>query len=378
MPEPFKEQFSLALIKNMADCFAQAHQDFAHDEFIKAASHKLHSLELKQRSKQITQAMHQCLPKDFGHSARILLSSLCPMQDPNHVSQLQEHAHLLKAWPIMPMADYVASFQHSHFTLCMELLYEMTQRFSVEFAIRFLLIEQQEKTLKILKQWVNDESEHVRRLVSEGTRPRLPWGIQLTEFVKDPSPVLPLLEALKDDNSEYVRRSVANNLNDIAKDHPHLLIKIANAWLVDADDARTRLVRHACRTLFKQSHPEALALFGFFPLSLTPPQLSLKQSSVHIGKSIEFALTLSSSSNSAQRVMLDYVIYHQKANGKHTPKVFKWKVLTLAPHQTIHLNKAHSFKLVTTRKYYAGEHRLSVLLNGKEFANSSFCLLPEK
>lgn len=375
MPEPFKNRFSLILITQMADCFAKADASFQKKDFVALAANNIENLELKQRSEQICMAMQRYLPEDFEKSAKILLESLCPMTSAHNVSDNREHAHLLKNWAVMPMADYVASYRHTHFELCIQLLYEMTQRFTAEFAIRHLLMEQQDKTLALLKTWLVDSSEHVRRLVSEGTRPRLPWGIQLSEFIRDPNPILPLLEALKDDPSEYVRRSVANNLNDIAKDHPQLVIAIAQKWLVNASKARIRLIKHACRTLFKQAHPEALALFGFLPVRMKAVDLFLGQSSINMGESIDIELSLRSNNSKAQNIMLDYVVYHKKANGKLLPKVFKWKVLTLDPNQTLRLCKTHSFKAVTTRKYYAGEQRIAVLINGKTYGLTSFQLL---
>lgn len=372
MPDPFKNRFSIALIEQMANCFCDAYAAFDRDGFVQQASEQLEALELKQRSAQITRALHSYLPADFALSAKILLDCLSPMQTPNRVSELPEHAHLLKGWAIMPMADYAASHGQTHFTLSMQLMYEMTQRFSAEFAIRYLIVNKPAQTLAMLSQWLNDSSEHVRRLISEGTRPRLPWGIQLGEFVRDPAPILPLLEALKDDPSEYVRRSVANNLNDIAKDHPDVVIAISKRWLASAKKQRQKLIRHACRSLFKQGHAEALAMFGFAPASLSKVSLKLSKSQIAMGDNITMQLTLTTSSDKAQRIMLDYQVYHQKANGKLIAKVFKWKVFELAANETLTLFKRHSVKAVTTRKYYPGEHLISVLINGKEYAQSGF------
>ncbi|WP_371194022.1 DNA alkylation repair protein [Glaciecola sp. SC05] len=375
MPEAFKHRFSFALIGQMADCFAHFSEAFDREGFVGHASRDLDKLELKQRSAQITQAMQRYLPQDFVKSAEILLASLSPMQTPAQISVLPEHDHLLKGWAIMPMADYAALCGQAHFDVAMRLMYEMTQRFSSEFAIRYLLLNEPERTISRLGQWLTDSSEHVRRLISEGTRPRLPWGLQLGEFVRDPAPILPLLEALKDDPSEYVRRSVANNLNDIAKDHPQLVIELSSRWLKNATKDRTKLVRHACRTLLKQGNPEALALFGFMPANLKSVSLSLSSHHVQFDKSVSVRLELQAAAGEAQQIMLDYVVYHKKANGKLLPKVFKWKVLSLQSNQSLIIDKTHSFKPVTTRKYHEGEHKIAVLINGKEFARTPFDLL---
>ncbi len=166
----------------------------------------------------------------------------------------------------MPMAHYVGLRGHDHFDLSMTLLKAFTKRFSSEFGIRFFLLDDPEQTLSVLKQWTKDEDKHVRRLVSEGSRPRLPWAMRLPLFIKDPAPVIVLLELLKDDNDEYVRRSVANNLNDIAKDHPSVVADIAGQWMQGADKQRQQLIRHACRTLIKQGNKKVLRVFGFKPV----------------------------------------------------------------------------------------------------------------
>lgn len=380
MPEPYKNVFSVAVIEQMASCFKQADATFAYSDFINAASHDLDNLELKQRSEQIVEAMRRFLPEDFVKSSKILLASLKPMQNHDVVSEAKEHAWQLSGWSVMPLADYVARDYvarngHADFDLSMRLLYEMTQRFTAEFAIRYFIIESPEQTLKYLHQWTQDSSEHVRRLVSEGTRPRLPWGIQLKDFVENPSAILPLLEALKDDPSEYVRRSVANNLNDIAKDHPDIVVKVCKAWLKGASKERMRLIKHACRTLFKQGMPEALALLGFHPVKVGDVELVLSAQELAFDNSLQISVAFTSHAKLKQSIMLDYVVYHKKANGKLLPKVFKWKSFEMQVGERIAFDKKHSFKPISTRKYYAGEHRISILLNGEEFGMETFHLV---
>ncbi|WP_395338317.1 DNA alkylation repair protein [Ningiella sp. W23] len=375
MPEPFKHKLSQDLVRNMADCFE--HPGFDKQGFIERACSDLDELELKARSEHIVLAMHEYLPDDFSLASEVLLASLRPMKAPDTVSKDDAHTTMLADWSIMPMADYVGIYGQAHFDLAIDVLFEMTKRFSSEFAIRHFLVQQQERTLKALALRLNDESEHVRRLISEGTRPRLPWGMQLRAFVKNPSPLLPLLEALKDDSSEYVRRSVANNLNDIAKDHPELVVQIGEKWLQDANENRTRLVRHALRTLFKKGEPEALALFGFHPPKLGDVHLRLPKTHVSFGGELYFSVQIRSESMNSepQKIMLDYVVYHQKSNGQLSPKVFKWKVVDLKANETLELSKTHSFKAVTTRKYYCGEHKLALLVNGQETPAHSFSLV---
>ncbi|WP_395173377.1 hypothetical protein [Roseibium alexandrii] len=172
--------------------------------------------------------------------------------------------------------------------------------------------------------WTQDPNVHVRRLVSEGTRPRLPWGMRLHRLIEDPSSTVPLLEALKDDREEYVRRSVANHLNDIAKDHPALVSDIAANWLKNATPQREKLVRHACRSLIKNGYEPALRAFGLNAPEIHLADLSIEREQVRFGSSLSFSVALKSTATRSQDLIIDYVLHFRKANGKLAPKVFKW------------------------------------------------------
>jgi 3-methyladenine DNA glycosylase AlkC len=254
----------------------------------------------------------------------------------------------------------------------MTLLKEMTKRSSSEFGIRFLLIEDPERALSTMEKWTCDPSHHVRRLVSEGTRPRLPWAMRLPVFIEDPAPLLPLLESLRDDGSEYVRRSVANNLNDIAKDHPDVVAKVARKWLRKAGKDRERLVRHACRTLVKQGHKETLAALGYRPPEVNLESLRILTPTVSFGDALLFEVTLSSTSERSQPLIIDYAVHHRKANGATTPKVFKWKTITLAEKTSHTAKRKHGMRKITTRRYHPGEHRLEIIINGVSFGSWGF------
>lgn len=197
---------------------------------------------------------------------------------------------------------------------------------------------------------------------------------QLPMFIKDPLPVIELLERLKDDESAYVRRSVANNLNDIAKDHPDLVAEIASRWMNDASKERTQLTRHACRTLLKNGHQKTLRVFGFKPQKLTQESLNILTPNVEFGKSLQFTLSITSNAKKSQSLMIDYIIHHQKANGKTTPKVFKWKTTTLPPNETLTATKSHPFKKITTRVYHPGLHTLEIMINGISIGTADFQL----
>lgn len=373
MPEPFKNFFNLGVIKSMGKQFSLQWPKFDQKAFIKAASKNLDDLELKERSSQITSAMASFLPDDFEHAGEIILSSLAPVNGSDGQSS-EKKISGLEGWAIMPMTNFVGLHGHSNFDLSMTLLKEMTKRFSSEFDIRFFLIKEPKRTLSVLKKWTSDPSEHVRRLVSEGTRPRLPWAMRLPKFVEDPTPILPLLETLKDDDEEYVRRSVANNLNDIAKDHPDLVARIAKRWLKGASKNRERLVRHACRTLIKQGHKGSLKALGYGQPNVELIKLKVLTPKVFFGEALKFELEIRSISKQTQQLVIDYAIYHRKANGSTSPKVFKWKTLMLEANSNLVAEKKHSIKKISTRVYYPGIHKVEILINGISFGEKNFGL----
>jgi len=373
MPEPFKNLFNETVIKDIGKRFAGAWAEFNYTGFISAAGHGLESLELKQRSDQITEAMARYLPADFEQAATILQA--CLAADDEHGHKRKETGQGLSGMAIMPMTYYVGRYGTDHFEPSMVLFKEMTRRFSSEFGIRYFLLAEPDRTLATLKEWTGDTDKHVRRLVSEGTRPRLPWGMQLPGFIENPAPLLELLEALRDDPEEYVRRSVANNLNDIAKDHPDLVADIAAGWLKEADDNRQKLVRHACRTLIKQGHKPTLAALGYGTPKINIQHLEILTPKVIFGTGLEFELSLTSSVQKPQPLIIDYAIHHRKANGGTTAKVFKWKTFTLQAGATHSALRKHAMKKISTRRYYPGIHSLEILVNGVSFGRKDFELV---
>ena len=374
MPEPFKNLFNADLISDMARHLGRASAElgaFAFDErgFRASAGRDLESLELKERSAQIEAALTEYLPADFALAAEALRGAIRQVGGTASAASAEEG---VSGIALMPVADYVARHGLEHFDLALSLLKDLTKQSSSEFAIRPFLVAEQDRTLAVLKEWALDSNHHVRRLVSEGTRPRLPWGTRLSAFVKDPRPVLPLLEALKDDPSEYVRRSVANNLNDIAKDHPDLVVGIAVRWLEDASEERRRLVRHACRTLVKQGHSGALEALGYGPPRISLGELTVRTPEVRLGEALRFEVAFRSDAETDQNLMVDYVIHHRKANGTTSPKVFKWKVLTLGAGEEHSAVRRHPMKRISTRAYYPGVHFVELQVNGRTMGRRSF------
>lgn len=371
MPEPFKNVFNLELVRLMALHFSRNFPEFLSDGFISHVEKEFDELEFKQRSQRISEAMAAYLPDDFEAAARVIEQSLGDkIQGDWTLATSNERG--ISGWAILPMAQYVANEGQGQFERAMELLKEMTKRNTSEFAIRHFLDAEPERTLDVMKTWASDDNLNVRRLASEGCRPRLPWGLRLKKYVEDPDPVIGLLEVLKDDPSEYVRRSVANNLNDISKDHPDTVCDIAKSWLKNASPERVALIRHACRTLIKAGHKPTLLALGYAEVALSSVTLSVSSPTLVFGSHIELVAELSSSSDVSQPLMIDYIVHHQKANGSTSPKVFKWKTMELAAHSDIRVKKKHTIKPITTRTYYPGTHTVELQVNGNVVAQTEF------
>lgn len=369
-----KNFYNLPLIELTAELLAKNYPEFDQAGFIKLAADDIENRELKDRANQIFLGFKDFLPNDYKSAVNLLISTLAPVVNDQDLDELTSTKKGLAGWIIMPMTQYVGELGQHELAFSMEALRQLTKRFTSEFGIRYYFIEQPEASLAILTDWLQDPCRHVRRLISEGTRPLLPWAMQIPEFKQDPTQVIKLLEQLKDDSSEYVRRSVANNLNDIAKDHPDLVANIATKWLKSASKNRQRLVKHACRTLIKQGHSTTLAAFGYQPAETLEVNLMLSSTQVEFGDQQVLTCEITNPSAETHKILLDYVIYHQKANGKLAPKVFKWKELELTAGQSITLSKKHAFVPITTRKYYHGEHACALQLNGAEQESISFLL----
>ncbi len=375
MAEPFKNWLGEGPIRAMAVHLARAEPTFDEAAFVAFTIEGLDSLELKQRSARIADALERFLPTNYRAAAKVLLDSLDPVTNATVAEVVEGSTDAgIAGWPVMPMADYISRRGQDDIEFSLEVLREMTTRSSSEFAIRPFLANHTTTTLATLHRWVDDDNEHVRRLVSEGSRPRLPWGMRLSGFVDDPAPVVELLERLKDDPSEYVRRSVANSLNDIAKDHPDLVAEVADSWMRDASPDRRRLIRHALRSLIKAGHAGALKTLGYGPPKVSLVNFAVLTPEVALGGALEFRFELSSTTTTEQALMIDYVVHHVRANGKTTPKVFKWKAITLEGGESASATRRHSIKPITTRRYYSGAHRVELQVNGQTLGGADFSL----
>lgn len=252
----------------------------------------------------------------------------------------------------------------------------LTGRLTAEFAVRPLLSVDLDRSLAAALRWTQSEDEHVRRLASEGTRRHLPWGTQVAGLSADPTVTLPILDALYRDDSEYVRRSVANHLNDLSRAAPEVTVATARRWLAAPEPTTLPLVRHALRTLVKRGDPDALELLGFAPSPDVVADLVLDATTVRVGDTLGFTAELRNDGPAAARVIVDYVVHHRKANGSQTTKVFKLTTADLAPGGSLRLARRHSFKIITTRRYHPGAHAIELQVNGVAAGRVDFDLLP--
>ena len=335
--------------------------------FQRKAMQGLEALELKERVTHIIEVLHEFLPTDFAKAAK-LLKRLPSLWDKGSADDP------LRGFAAWPLIDYVGVYGLKHPDIALETLEKLTELFSAEFAIRPLLLTHPQIARRYLKEWSVHSSEHVRRLASEGTRPRLPWGIQLKPFVDDPSPNIPLLNTLKNDPSLYVRRSVANHLNDIAKDHPDTVISLCKKWhSKKVSEEVLWVIKHATRTLVKAGHPEVFPLLGYSEqVAIKKPTITLESSALTLGDSLCFSLDIHSCGSTPQKLDVDFALHLVKANGRRQAKVFKLKSVDLAPKQVCKLTKVHQIRPISTRKYYSGTQILEILVNGKGVAECEF------
>ncbi len=373
MAAPLKLFFDRALVERIAASIAAVSPDFARRGFVREATIGLDELELKDRAKQIAEALASHLPSEFARAAEVLRASL----GPKHKSDELEGAGMAPFF-YLPHTMFVAERGLDHFEESMALQYELTQRFTCEFSIRSFLDRHPEATLSRLAEWATDASPHVRRLVSEGTRQRLPWATRVRLLDEHPERVLALIERLRDDPSTMVRRSVANHLNDLTKSRPELAFAVCERWLEDATDARRQLVEHALRSAVKRGDLRALALLGHGAKPKVKVEgVRFSPDRVAIGQSVCVSLTVRSAARDAQALNLDLAVDFVKLRGVGT-KVFKLRRVELAPRAAIELEKRVSLAVHTTRTPNVGAHTVALLVNGTRIELGAFDVVAAK
>ena len=359
MPKKLKNMFfTTESIQLLADTLQESYGVFDVDRFLALVyDDTWESLELKGKMHHVTLALHETLAQEFVLALEIL----------------RRVAPSIQGFDSMVFPDYVASYGLDHWETSLPALAFFTTLCSSEYAVRPFIAQDPQRTMGQLYEWAEDENEHVRRLASEGCRPRLPWGMVLTVFRKDPTPILPVLEKLKDDESEYVRRSVANNLNDISKDHPDLVLDICERWH-GQNEHRDGIVKHACRGLLKKGNRRAMLLFGFGdPTHIDVENLTLDRETLSIGDDLRYTFELVVKTKEPTKVRLELRVDYVKARGKTSRKVFQIREHTFDRGRHVITRKLWLADQ-STRKHYPGEHRIWIVVNGVEKATASFQL----
>lgn len=398
MPEPLKNLYSNQMIAQLSQTIIQQYPAFDQKSFNKTIfDEQWKNKELKQRMRHIAECLHLHLPDNYSESINIL----------------KPVSAEFSGFEYMFFQDFVECYGLDDFEISIAALEHFTKYASAEFAVRAFILQDENRMMKQMQAWANSENHHVRRLASEGCRPRLPWAISLPAFKHNPQPVLTILKILMQDESEYVRRSVANNLNDISKDNPELVLDWAQQWLhTDADsnnrpdsnksdsdkpknsvfksgnsknsksknnnpDKKTSiLIKHACRSLLKQGDKKALSLFGFTEAKHIKVCQFKIQETVKSGDRLTFSFLLKSHRKKLGKCRIEFAIDFVKANNKRNRKVFKISESDY-PENEKQVIKYFSFKKISTRKYYAGEHQLTIIINGAEQSTKSFKLIQE-
>ncbi len=359
MADLFKDRYRYESLCKLASEIQSVYRGFPADEFIQATMDKTwEDLGFKQRVLQISSNLGKYLPAAYEAAIRTIDQVI-----PNYAICFDGFALFFPAFVELFGQD------EENWDISMAALARYTPYASSEFAVRSFLIKDEERMMAQMYAWSEDENEHVRRLSSEGCRPRLPWGQALTSFKKDPSPILPILENLKTDSSLYVRRSVANNLNDISKTHPDLVRELAEKWY-GKNDNTDWILRHGCRTLLKKGKEDVLKLFGYNDAAVAVRDFALESAAVRIGQDILFSFTVLA--ESAVKARIEYGIDYVKASGKRTRKLFKLSEITLKEKEKRFYRKKHSFKNLSTRKHYPGIHTLTLIINGRECGKADF------
>lgn len=365
--EPFKSMINEKVASQLTLAIARNYPKFNQKTFLKDIKLELSSLELKDRVIFLANKLNAHLPQEQKKALQIVKGA---------IKQNEKDLIGLSGFGAWPLTEYVARFGLEEFDLSMEALKEMTKVFTAEFAVRSFFLHDEKRTLKYFKIWVNDKNEHVRRLVSEGSRPLLPWGQKLPSFVKDPMTTWSLLEILKNDEAEYVRKSVANHINDHSKNHQDLVVKKLLEWKKDSanDQNIDWIIRHASRTLIKKGYQKAFILHGVETGAIDIISQKIITKKVKVGDVLKVEVEFKNVSKKKLKVILDHEIHFLKANDKHNIKCFKGKKVEILGGESQKLSLSIPLRVVTTRKYYSGKHYWNVKINGKSADSLSFLL----
>ncbi|RON17262.1 DNA alkylation repair protein [Pseudomonas brassicacearum] len=356
-----KEIFNAERLKHIATEMTAVYSGFNAKAFLKMANDGLADLSIMQRMARVSECLHAVLPLGYDESLEVL-RALAPRLNSGFVS--------------ISLPHYVAMYGGHDFERSMEALKYFTAFGSAEFAVRYFLRSDLQRSLALMQEWSRDQNEHVRRLASEGSRPRLPWSFRLEQVQADPTLAAAILDNLKADESLYVRKSVANHLNDISKDHPEWVLDLIEGWALD-NKHTAWIAKHALRSLIKQGNQRALAIIGASgKAEVEIVGVTVEPAVIRLGEKITLSFGVKSTVPDSQRLVIDYAIDYVKANVRTSAKVFKLKALTLPGNATELVSRGQQIKELTTRKHYVGVHAVHILVNGERLASTSFEILP--
>jgi len=349
-------------LATIADAGVAASRRFDRAAFLTAATDGLDALSIMERVRHIAGALYPALPSDYA-AALDVIAAMAP--------------RLTHGFQAVAVTEYVARYGLDDFDRSMDALASLTRFGTAEFAIRPFLAQDADRALAAMARWTRNDDEHVRRLASEGARPRLPWAARVPALKVDPTRAAHILEALKADPSLYVRKSVANHLNDIAKDRPDWLLDRLADW--PNDDPHTAwIIRHALRTLIKQGDPRALALIGVgHGAAVTVRNIGVEPAVVRLGERIAISTAIVSDSSENQPLVVDYRVHYARAGGKTAAKVFKWKTFDLAGGEAVALRINQTIRDFSTRRHHPGQHAIELIVNGQTMATGGFELLAD-
>lgn len=361
-----KDLYSPAFYKSFTNVLAQVLADLNKQQFMNAIFDETFAdKELKERMWHTAIVLHQFFPQDFAQAASLLEQLIVRLRENDTKAFSVEY---------MFLPDYIEMYGLNDFESAVKAIELVTQFTSCEFAVRPFILKYGDRMLQQMTTWSLHENHKVRRLASEGARPRLPWAMALPTLKKDPAPILPILKNLKNDPSEFVRRSVANNLNDIAKDHPEIVIGIATRWKGVSKETDA-IIKHGCRTLLKQGNPAILNHYGLKSENIVLADFTVATPEVSMGESVVFSFSLHNKNKTAQVIRLEYAIYYKRQNGLLSKKVFKISEKLYLPNEKVIVQRRQSFKPITTRRFYTGQQQVAIIINGKEEQAKPFLLI---
>jgi 3-methyladenine DNA glycosylase AlkC len=355
-----KEIFNAERLQHIADEMSAVYPAFKAKAFLKHANQGLTELSVMQRMARVSESLHAVLPLGYEDSLEVLFE-LAPRLNSGFVSMCLPH--------------YVASYGGHAFDTSMDALKYFTTFGSSEFAIRHFLRSDLERSLELMHDWALDENHHVRRLASEGSRPRLPWSFRLEAVQANPNLAAGILDRLKADESLYVRKSVANHLNDVTKEHPGWVLDVIEGWSLE-EKHTAWIAKHALRSLIKQGDMRALAVIGAGKKAeVELIDVRVEPGVVRLGDSIGLSFSVKSTVAHEQRLVIDYAIDYVKANGGVSRKVFKLKVVDLVGFGEVVVGRRQVIKDFTTRKHFGGVHGVWVMVNGEVLDGAEFTIV---